>query len=285
MKLGKKQTLVVVKKTDFGVYLTDVELKDKEDRKTEEEVLLPKNQLETEVEPGEELTVFLYKDSEDRLIATKIEPYIELDQIKKLKVKETTKIGAFLDWGLPKDLLLPFKEQKQRVSEGDEVMVTMYIDNSGRLCATTYIYDKLSLRTPYSKDDSVTAIIYEINPKYGAYAAVDGKYSALLPKKELHRDVKIGEVIEARVLEVKEDGKMDLSLRGKSYLQMDEDGELIFKKLEKERGFLPFHDKSDAEVIKKEFGMSKASFKRAIGRLFKERKILIKEDGIEINNR
>lgn len=285
MKLGRRQTLVVVKKMDFGVYLTDVELKDKEDRKSEEEVLLPKNQLEEEVEMGEEISVFIYKDSEDRLIATKLEPVIELGEIQKMKVKETTKIGAFLDWGLPKDLLLPFKEQKQRVAVGDEVMVMMYVDNSERLCATTYIYDKLSQRTPYSKDDSVKAIVYELNPNYGAYVAVDGKFSALVPKKELHRELKIGEEIEARVLEVKEDGKMDLSLRGKSYLQMDEDGELIFKKLEKAGGFLPFHDKSEVESIKKEFGMSKASFKRAIGRLFKERKILIKEDGIEINNK
>lgn len=282
MKLGKMQTLVVVKKTDFGVYLTDVEKKEKEDRAVEEEVLLPKNQLEEEVFINDELEVFLYKDSEDRLIATRIKPLIMLGEIEKLRVKEVTKIGAFLDWGLSKDLLLPFKEQKEKVSDGDEVMVMMYIDNSDRLCATTYIYDKLSQRTPYQKDDKVKGKVYEINPEFGAYVAVDGRYSALIPKKELHQDLAVGEEIEARVLLVKEDGKMDLSLREKFYVQMDGDSKKIYEKLVDEGGRLPFHDKSDAEEIKKEFGMSKASFKRAIGRLFKERKILIKEDGIEL---
>lgn len=281
MKLGRIQNLVVVKKIDFGVYLTDKDLADNPNRKTEDEVLLPKNQLDSRVEIGDELCVFLYKDSEDRLIATRMTPLIVLDEIKKLKVKEVTRIGAFLDWGLPKDLLLPFKEQKVRVSEGEEVMVMMYVDNSDRLCATTYIYDKLSVRTPYNRDDQVKGIVYEINPQYGAYVAVDGKYSALIPKKELHTVLHIGSEVDARVLEVKEDGKMDLSLRGKSYLQMDDDASKIYEMLTESGGSLPYHDKSDAEEIKRVFGMSKASFKRAIGKLFKERKILIEENGIK----
>lgn len=281
MKLGRIQNLVVVKKIDFGVYLTDKDLADNPDRKTEDEVLLPKNQLDSRVEIGDELCVFLYKDSEDRLIATRMTPLIVLDEIKKLKVNEVTRIGAFLDWGLPKDLLLPFKEQKVRVSEGEEVMVMMYVDNSDRLCATTYIYDKLSVRTPYNRDDQVKGIVYEINPQYGAYVAVDGKYSALIPKKELHTVLHIGSEVDARVLEVKEDGKMDLSLRGKSYLQMDDDASKIYEMLTESGGSLPYHDKSDAEEIKRVFGMSKASFKRAIGKLFKERKILIEENGIK----
>lgn len=283
MKLGMIQNLIVVKKTDFGVYLTDVEKREKADRTTEEEVLLPKNQLEEKVMIGDEMSVFLYKDSEDRLIATRINPHITLGEVKKLKVKEVGKIGAFLDWGLPKDLFLPFKEQRERVKEGDEVMVMMYVDNSERLCATTYIYDKLSTRTPYEKEDNVKGIVYEINPSYGAYVVVEGRYSALIPKKELHRKVNIGEEIEARVLEVKEDGKMDLSLRNKAYIQMDVDSEKVFERLEEKGGFLPYHDKTDASDIQKEFQMSKAAFKRAIGRLFKERKITIEEDGIRRN--
>lgn len=283
MKLGETQHLIVVKKTDFGVYLTREEWKEREDRKAEEEVLLPKNQLDEDVEIGDNLEVFLYKDSEDRLIATKISPFIRLGEIKKLKVKEVSGIGAFLDWGLPKDLLLPFKEQKVRVKEGDDVMVTMYIDNSERLCATSYIYDKLSMRPPYQREDKVKGVVYEINPQFGAYVAVDGKYSALIPKKELHRKVDLGEEIEARVLFVKEDGKMDLSLRDKFYLEMDGDAKKIYEKLVLEGGTLPYHDKSEAEEIKKVFGMSKASFKRAIGRLFKERKIVIQDYGIALN--
>lgn len=283
MNLGRTQKLTIIKKTDFGVYLTDSTLIEKKNRLPEEEVLLPKNQLEGGEEIGEEVEVFLYKDSEDRLIATKLRPFIELGEIKKLRVKETTKIGAFLDWGLPKDLFLPFKEQRQKVEAGADIMVMMYVDNSERLSATTYIYDKLSVRTPYQKDDRVRGMVYELNEKIGAFVAVDGKYSALVPKKELVRELSLGEEISARVLLVKEDGKMDLSLRDKFYLEMDGDGEKILKLLREAGGALSYHDKSEAEEIKRVFGMSKASFKRAIGRLFKERKILIKEDGIELN--
>lgn len=283
MNLGRTQKLTIIKKTDFGVYLTDSTLIEKKNRLPEEEVLLPKNQLEGGEEIGVEVEVFLYKDSEDRLIATKLRPFIELGEIKKLRVKETTKIGAFLDWGLPKDLFLPFKEQRQKVEAGADIMVMMYVDNSERLSATTYIYDKLSVRTPYQKDDRVRGMVYELNEKIGAFVAVDGKYSALVPKKELVRELSLGEEISARVLLVKEDGKMDLSLRDKFYLEMDGDGEKILKLLREAGGALSYHDKSEAEEIKRVFGMSKASFKRAIGRLFKERKILIKEDGIELN--
>lgn len=283
MNLGRTQKLTIIKKTDFGVYLTDSTLVEKKNRLPEEEVLLPKNQLEGGEEIGEEVEVFLYKDSEDRLIATKLRPFIELGEIKKLRVKETTKIGAFLDWGLPKDLFLPFREERQKVEAGADIMVMMYVDNSERLSATTYIYDKLSMRTPYQKDDRVRGVVYELNEKIGAFVAVDGKYSALVPKKELVRELSLGEEISARVLLVKEDGKMDLSLRDKFYLEMDGDGEKILNLLREAGGALSYHDKSEAEEIKRVFGMSKASFKRAIGRLFKERKILIKEDGIELN--
>lgn len=283
MKLGIEQKLAVVKKTDFGVYLTDIEKVDKADRGTEDEVLLPKNQITEPVEIGTELEVFLYKDSEDRLIATRIKPLLTLGGIAKLRIKEVTRIGAFLDWGLPKDLLLPFKEQRKPIETGEEIMVTMYVDNSDRLCATTYIYERLSELTPYNKDDKVKGTVFEINEEYGAYVAVDDKYSALIPKKELHVKLNLGDKIEARVLEVKEDGKMDLSLRDKSYIQMDSDSKLIYNKLKKAGGFLPYHDKSDAEGIKEEFAMSKAAFKRAIGRLFKERAIVIEKEGIRIN--
>lgn len=283
MNLGRTQKLTIIKKTDFGVYLTDSTLIEKKNRLPEEEVLLPKNQLEGGEEIGVEVEVFLYKDSEDRLIATKLRPFIELGEIKKLRVKETTKIGAFLNWGLPKDLFLPFKEQRQKVEAGADIMVMMYVDNSERLSATTYIYDKLSVRTPYQKDDRVRGVVYELNEKIGAFVAVDGKYSALVPKKELVRELSLGEEISARVLLVKEDGKMDLSLRDKFYLEMDGDGEKILNLLREAGGALSYHDKSEAEEIKRVFGMSKASFKRAIGRLFKERKILIKEDRIELN--
>ena len=284
MRLGCTQTLAVVKKTDFGLYLTDIEKKDNKNRDVSEEILLPKNQVTPDMNLGSEIEVFIYKDSEDRLIATKMEPFIKLGEIKKLKVKEVTKIGAFLDWGLPKDLFLPFKEQIYDIKSGDEILVTMYVDLSERLCATMDLYSRLSLLPPYRKDDMVKGTVYQINEQFGAYVAVDNKYSALVPRKELHRELKAGDEIEARVLEVKEDGKLDLSLRQKFYVQMDADSELILEKLKTAGGSLPYQDKSDAEEIKKEFNMSKAAFKRAIGRLYKERIIVIEKNGIKIVN-
>jgi len=282
MRLGCKQTLAVIKKTDFGLYLTDIEKKDDKNIDTKDEVLLPKNQVTCDMKPGSEIEVFIYKDSEDRMIATKIEPLIKVGEIKKLKVKEVTKIGAFLDWGLPKDLLLPFKEQIYDIKPDDEILVMMYVDLSDRLCATMDLYSRLSPLPPYQKDDMVKGTVYQIHEQFGAYVAVDNKYSALVPKKELHKELKAGDEIEARVLEVKEDGKLDLSLRQKAYVQMDSDSEVILEKLKAAGGSLPYQDKSDVEEIKKEFNMSKAAFKRAIGRLYKERVIVIEPDGIRL---
>ena len=282
MRLGYTQTLVAVKKTDFGLFLTDIEKKDDKNRALEDEVLLPKNQVTEDMRVGSEIEVFLYKDSEDRMIATRLVPYIKIGEIKKLKVKEVNKIGAFLDWGLPKDLLLPFKEQIYDIKSGNEILVTVYIDLSDRLCATMDLYSRLSLLPPYQKDDMVKGTVYQVHEQFGAYVAVDNKYSALVPKKELHRELKPGDEIEARVLEVKEDGKLDLSLRQKAYVQMDADSALILDKLKQAGGSLPYQDKSSADEIKEEFNLSKAAFKRAIGRLYKERVIVIEKDGIRL---
>ena len=282
MRLGYTQTLVAVKKTDFGLFLTDIEKKDDKNRDLGDEVLLPKNQVTEDMRVGSEIEVFLYKDSEDRMIATRLVPYIKIGEIKKLKVKEVNKIGAFLDWGLPKDLLLPFKEQIYEIKPGDEILVTVYIDLSDRLCATMDLYSRLSLLPPYQKDDMVKGTVYQVHEQFGAYVAVDNKYSALVPKKELHCELKPGDEIEARVLEVKEDGKLDLSLRQKAYVQMDADSALILDKLKQAGGSLPYQDKSNAEEIKEEFNLSKAAFKRAIGRLYKERVIVIEKDGIRL---
>lgn len=282
MRLGYMQTLVAVKKTDFGLFLTDIDKKDDKNRALGDEVLLPKNQVTEDMRVGSEIEVFLYKDSEDRMIATRLVPYIKIGEIKKLRVKEVNKIGAFLDWGLPKDLLLPFKEQIYDIKSGDEILVTVYIDLSDRLCATMDLYSRLSLLPPYQRDDMVKGTVYQVHEQFGAYVAVDNKYSALVPKKELHRELKPGDEIEARVLEVKEDGKLDLSLRQKAYVQMDADSALILDKLKQAGGSLPYQDKSSAEEIKEEFNLSKAAFKRAIGRLYKERVIVIEKDGIRL---
>ena len=271
-ELGKKRTLMVVKKVDFGVYLGT----------SEERVLLPKKQVPAGIEIGDPIEVFLYKDSDDRIIATTQMPKIMMGELKELKVADTGRIGAFLDWGLPKDLLLPFKEQTAKVSKGDEVLAALYVDKSGRLCATMKVYPHLKTDSVYQKDDEVKGTIYEVSKNFGVFVAVDDRYSALIPKREDFVSLKVGDKITARVTKVHEDGKLDLSVRKKAFLQMDEDAQMLLKKMEISGGRLPFTDKSDAELIKKEFGLSKNAFKRAVGRLLKEQKIRISEKGIEI---
>ena len=270
--LGKKRRLMIVKEVEFGVYLGN-----KDDK-----VLLPKKQVPKDVEVGDPVEVFLYKDSSDRLIATTQEPKITLDELAVLKVADTGRIGAFLDWGLEKDLLLPFKEQTAKVKKGDEVLVALYVDKSGRLCATMKVYEKLRTDSPYKADDIVQGTVYGKNPEYGVFVAVDNKYNGMLQNKEIVRKLKIGEKVQARVLSVREDGKLNLSLREKAYLQMDVDSAKILEKLKENDGFLPYHDKSAPEDIRSEFGMSKNEFKRAIGRLYKSKKIKISKTGIEL---
>ena len=270
--LGKKQRLMAVKKVEFGMYLGN----------KDERVLLPAKQVPEDLELGDPVEVFLYKDSSDRLIATTQEPKIMLGEVKALKVADTEKIGAFLDWGLPKDLLLPFKEQTAKVQKGDEVLAALYIDKSGRLCATMKVYDLLRTDSPYQKDDHVEGIVYETSDRFGVFVAVDDCYSALIPKREAFGDLKVGTRIQARVVQVREDGKLTLSVRETAYLQMDADAEMILKRIVEYGGSLPFTDKADPELIRKEFGLSKNAFKRGVGRLLKAQKVQITEKNIEI---
>ena len=267
MRLGEKQVLTVVKKVDFGVYLGS----------DEERVLLPKKQVPEGIEAGDPIEVFLYKDSSDRMIATTKEPKITLGQLAVLEVVDVGRIGAFLDWGLEKDLLLPFKEQTSKVEKGDRCLVSLYIDKSGRLCATMKVYPLLRTDSSYKKDDTVNGTVYEISRDFGVFVAVDNKFSALIPKREVYGRMYIGQQIEARVAAVKAGGKLDLSVRSRIPEQMDADAQKIMERLEKSGGVLPFTDKADPERIRDEFGMSKAAFKRAVGRLMKQGKIRIDE--------
>lgn len=275
MELGKKQMLTVVKMVDFGVYLGN----------DNDKVLLPKKQVPKGIEPGDPIEVFLYKDSSDRLIATTNEPKLTLGEIAVLEVLQVGKFGAFLDWGLEKDLFLPFREQTMKVKPGDKCLVALYIDKSQRLCATMKVYEYLKKNSPYKKDDKVQGVIYEASDNFGMFVAVDDQYSALIPKKEVFGNLKVGDRITARVTEVKADGKLNLSVREKAFLQMDKDAVMILKRMEECGGELPFNDKADAEIIKKEFGLSKNAFKRAVGHLYKERKIEIREKTLAIKRK
>jgi len=274
IELGKIQVLVVQREKQFGVYLG-------EPGEESHSVLLPKKQVPEGTKVGDEIRVFIYKDSEDRLIATTAQPKLQVGEVALLTVKDVAKIGAFLDMGLEKDLLLPFKEQNHRVRQGEECLVALYIDKSQRLAATMNVYSYMKADSPYQKDDQVKGTIYEVNENLGAFVAVDNRYYGLIPKKEIYGRLQPGDVVEARVLKVRDDGKLDLSPRKKAYMQMDTDAELVLKGIDACGGVLPFTDKADPEVIYREFQISKNAFKRAVGRLLKEGKVRITAKAIE----
>ena len=274
LQLGKRQELTVVKRMKFGVYLA-------EGKDAEERVLLPVKEVPDETEIGDRVEVFLYLDSKDRMIATRREPYAELGGIAVMEVKEVSNIGAFLDWGLEKDLLLPFKEQSRRVAQGEKVLAAVYLDKSRRFCATMNVYEYLETDSPYQKDDRVTGTIYETEGNFGVFVAVDNRYSGLIPKREAAGNYRIGDTIQVRVTAVKPDGKLDLSPNERVEVQMDKDAELVMKVIEEYEGVLPFGEKVSPEIIKREFGISKAAFKRAVGRLYKQGRIQIMENRIK----
>ncbi len=275
IELGKIQKLEVIRNTSIGVYLNTKEDKESED------ILLPKKQVPPEIAIGDEIEVFVYRDSEDRMIATTRRPKITLEEIACLKVVEVTRIGAFLDWGLEKDLFLPFREQNHKVRLGGNYVVSLYKDKSDRLCATMHISKLLHSQSPYKEDDKVCGTIYSIHEDIGAFVAVDDKYHGLIPKNECYGDYHYGDQIEARVIKVKEDGKLDLSVRKKSYQQMDIDAAIILDKIHQNNGILLLNDQSSPQKIKEELNMSKAAFKRGVGRLLKQRKIKFTDKGIE----
>ena len=271
LEIGTIQNLTVVKKVDFGVYLAEPGAEDKR-------VLLPARQVPPQTSVGDE--VFLYKDSSDRLISTTARPKLLLGEVVELTVAQTAKMGAFLEWGLEKDLFLPFKEQTRKVKEGDRFPVALYVDKSGRLCATMKVYHYLRTDSPYHKDDRVSGCLYEISRQFGAFVAVDNRYSALIPPKEMYGELKVGDHVEARVVRVHEDGKLDLSVREKAYLQIETDVEKVMKLIDSFDGVLPFTDKASPEVIRRELAMSKNEFKRAVGNLLKNGRIEITEKAI-----
>lgn len=289
-KIGEKQTLVVEKKVPMGVYLKDrdgermAEEGKKAGKEDDSHVLLPRSQVPEGAEEGDEIEVFLYRDSEDRPIATRKEPLLTLHQVGWLTVKDVGRVGAFLDWGLDKDLLLPFHEQpkNQHVQKGEKVLCAVYLDKSGRLAATMNVYPYLRTDSPYQKGDTVKGTVYETSNNFGMFVAVDDCYSGLIAKKELIRPLRIEEQVKARVVGVRPDGKLNLSLRDPVEKQMVEDTEVILTKMQEHGGVLPFTDKADPELIRDEMQMSKAQFKRAVGHLLKERKISIGEDSISL---
>ncbi|MCB8815885.1 CvfB family protein [Desulfosporosinus shakirovi] len=275
MEIGKFYKLKIANFTSFGAYL------DAGTGVRHDNVLLPIKQLPEGAKEGDELEVFMYRDSEERLIATTRKPLAKLGDLAYLKVNAKTKIGAFLDWGLERGLFLPFKEQKYLIVVGKSYLVKVYLDKSQRLSATTEIYEYLSASTPYQKDDKVVGTVYSVNPEIGAFVAVDNKYMGLIPLNEYFAELKEGDQVEARVIRVREDGKLDLSPRELSHIQMGSDTVKILQGIKDHDGFLALNDKSSPVEIQSRLNMSKAAFKRALGKLLKENKVIQTEDGLK----
>lgn len=275
LRLGEKQNLICIKKVEFGVYLA-------EEMNSEDKVLLPIKQVPENMEIGDSIEVFIYRDSKDRIICTTNEPLITIGKPAVLEVADVGRNGAFVNCGLERDILLPFKEQTSRVKVGDEVLVALYLDKSNRLCTTMKVYDHLSCQSPYKKNDRVKGFVYDVSDRFGVYVAVDNCFSGRIPPREYDERLKYGQQINARVCAILEDGKLDLSMKEKAYVQMDADAKLIMDMLSSQDGFLPLNDKSDPEKIKKITCLSKNAFKRAVGRLYKLRKINIEETGIRL---
>ena len=275
IEIGKWQNLKVVRSKEFGIYLAEQE-------RDRDAVLLPRKQVPEGLKAGGEIEVFVYLDSSDRPIATVNKPLITLGKMAKLKVASVGNIGAFMDWGLEKDILMPFKEMVGKVREGKEYLVYMYMDKSNRPCVSMRLYDHLSTNSSYKKGDEVEGYVYRINNDLGTFVAVDNQYQGLIPKQEIHKKLHIGDVLSLRITEVREDGKLNLSMGKPAYQQMEEDSEMVYQAILSYDGVLPFNDKASPEIIEREMGLSKNAFKRAVGHLLKEGRIEIRERTIVI---
>ena len=254
--------LRVSKNTDIGTFL---ELPDGE------KVLLPFSEQTERPAEGDEVTVYLFRDKGNRLTATMRRPILSVGDLGILRVSDSTRIGAFLDNGVPKEVLLPFRDQISSPRAGDEVLVYVYRDKSGRMAATMRVYKHLSTTDLYKEGDRVSGFVYEVNEKLGIFVAVDDRYFGMIPASEVYKRYRYGDRVEARVIRVREDGKLDLSPRERAYAAISSDAELILEKLREGDGFLPYADKADAALIEQVYGMSKNQFKRALGNLYKRR--------------
>lgn len=279
IKIGKRQKMIVDRFTSVGAYLTEVE---KEGEELEDiSILLPNNELEErELKEGDEVEVLIYMDSEDRPVATFRKTEALVGTLAKLEVTDVNpKLGAFMDWGLKKELLLPRGQQEIPVEVGKKYLVGIYEDSKGRLSATMKIYKFLLPSTSIKKNDIVSGTVYRIEPNIGVFVAVEDRYFGLIPKVEYFKDYKVGDEIEARVIRVREDGKIDLTPRERAYIQIDEDAELILGKMRLLGDSFGFTDKSSPEEIIDYFNMSKKAFKRAMGNLLKNGKVEKNEKG------
>ena len=275
--LGEFQKLVIKRFKNNGAYIG---LKDVKNEKLD--ILLPKKEVLETDKVDDEIEVFVYKDNQARFVATRKKTKISLGKLETLEVMDISKIGAFLDWGLEKELFLPFKEQTMKLEKGRKYLVALYIDKSERLCATMKIRDYLTSDSPYKEGEWVEGIVYSIHKDYGAFVAVDKKYDAMIENKDIICVLEIGEPINFRISKVKKDGRLNLVLKNLSHVEINDNAEILFNIIKDRGGFLDLNDKSEPDKIKEICCMSKSSFKKAVGRLLKNKKIQFEGNGIKL---
>jgi len=280
LHIGKINQLKVARKTKYGAFLETTT-----DHRKEEDVLLPQKEVTDELNVGDLVDVFVYRDSMDRITATFKKPYGQVGELAYLKVVDLTGIGAFLHWGLEKDILLPISEQTTRVRKGNSYLVKIYIDKSKRLCCTMHIDEDLQTGVPHKTGDLVNGTVYSVNPRMGLFVAIDNKYFGLVHKSETLKNYQVGDQDSFRIIKIRDDGKVDLSTQKLAHQQMDEDAENLLYLVKQQDGFLPIHDKSDPKEIAKYMPISKNAFKRALGKLLKEKKVVQDANGIRLMKR
>ena len=274
IKLGEYNTLTILRETDPGLYLGDEE---------ENVVLLPHKYKPEDYAIGDQLKVFVYLDNEERPIATTLAPFLELNTFGYLHCSAVTEYGAFMDWGLEKQLFVPFKEQARPMKQGSWYIVYLYLDEkTNRLVGSSktnrFLQNKELTVKPYEEVDLLVTHITE----KGANAIVNGVHNGLIYTEDIFEDIRSGDRIKAYVKKIREDNKIDLVLQVPGYRSIEPNANYIRKELEAAGGFLPLNDKSDPETIKNQLGMSKKSFKKAVGTLYKDKQIVIDEEGITL---
>ena len=273
--LGKYNQLEVVKEVDFGVYLNGGD---------DGEILLPTRYVPEGCRPGDILNVFIYLDNEERLIATTLQPLVQVDEFACLEVAWVNEYGAFLDWGLMKDLFVPFREQKMKMQKGYRYVIHAHVDeNSYRIMASAKVEKYLSKEMPpYQQGEEVNVMIWQ-KTDLGYKVIVDNRFGGLVYQREIFQALEPGMKMQAYVRQVREDGKIDLTLQKDGFQKVDDFSEVLLQYIKEQGGYTHLNDKSAAEEIYETFGVSKKTFKKAVGDLYKKRLILLVEDGIRLS--
>ncbi len=273
--IGKYNKLRIVKSVDFGLYLDGEEMG---------EILLPKRYVPEEYKIDEIIEVFIYRDSEDRVIATTERAMAEVDDFALLRVKEVNTYGAFLNWGLSKDLLVPFSEQKLKMEVGRSYFVKVYLDpKTNRIVASAKL-DKFLDNTFCELSEGTEVDLFICNQTdLGYNAIINNEFWGIIYNNEIFTDIERGMRTKGYIKKIRDDKKIDLTLHKVRYEKIiDENTEIVLSKLKKNNGFLPYNDKTDADKIYSVFAMSKKNFKKSVGNLYKQHLIIIKDNGIEL---